>query len=82
LPALIVKLDETKKTAGGRKAYLYELASHEESIQCPGCNSIQLATVQHTQPFATKIHHCTNCEYIIMESDWCKINPNEQTQTR
>lgn len=47
-----------------------QVTSHMETIICPECKSIQDATVEHTIPWATYIHECTNCHYIVMESDW------------
>jgi len=41
-----------------------------EKIVCPECGKIQNAKVEHTIPFATYIHECERCEYIIMESEW------------
>ena len=43
--------------------------SHEETIICPNCLTEQTATVEHTQPFDTKVHECTYCGYVITESD-------------
>lgn len=43
---------------------------HEEEIICPECGLQQWATVEHTIPFASYVHHCTGCKYIIMESEW------------
>jgi len=42
----------------------------EEKIICPQCESIQNAIVEMTKPFPIFIHECTNCKYIIMESEW------------
>lgn len=47
--------------------------THDEVIQCPECGKRQIATVLLTVPFATYIHHCLECEYIITESDWTKL---------
>lgn len=46
---------------------------HKELIYCPDCDSIQEATVQHTVPFWTYFHICTNCQYVIMESEWNRV---------
>ena len=48
-----------------------------ELIQCPRCNRMQGATIQQTAPFPTFIHHCFQCGYIIMESDWQPVGFNE-----
>lgn len=46
----------------------------KQFIECPECNTIQLATVDtSTIPWNTLIHHCEECEkceYVIMESEW------------
>ena len=43
----------------------------KQFIICPNCGSIELAEVDTTTvPWNTYIHHCSKCEYIIMESDW------------
>ena len=44
-----------------------------EKIKCPECNTIQNAEVELTIPFATYIHECEKCGYIIMESEWIKV---------
>lgn len=50
---------------------------HTEQIECPECNTIQWAKVEHTIPFWTKIHDCINCGFKIMESEWneAKLSP-------
>lgn len=53
------------------------LNSHQEAIICPNCQSIEQATVEHTHPWDTYIHHCSHCQYIIMESEWEPVQ--EQT---
>lgn len=50
---------------------------HKELIYCPDCDSIQEATVQHTVPFWTYFHICTNCQYAIMESEWNRVQGEE-----
>lgn len=49
------------------------LKTHEEKIKCPECSSIQKAIVQHTFPWMSYVHECKNCNYIIMESEWEKV---------
>jgi hypothetical protein len=44
-------------------------------IECPECETIQAAIIEHTVPFGTYIHHCENCKYIIMESEWNQVKP-------
>jgi uncharacterized Zn finger protein len=46
------------------------MGGHLEYIICPQCNKEQDAEVLHTKPWWTYIHHCIQCEYIIMESEW------------
>lgn len=41
-----------------------------ESIECPECGCCQNAIVHNTWPWATRLHHCISCGYVIMESDW------------
>lgn len=51
-----------KKTPGA--------AHHHEKIKCPTCGSIEDGVVLHLTPFDSYVHHCGNCGYIIMESEW------------
>ena len=44
-----------------------------EKIVCPECGQIQKAKVKHTIPFHTYIHECEKCKYIIMESEWERV---------
>jgi hypothetical protein len=53
------------------------METHKETIKCPNCGHIQEATVIHSQPFAKYIHHCLKCGYMIMESEWEKVYPQE-----
>jgi phage FluMu protein Com len=48
--------------------------NHIETIQCPQCDNIQEAAMEHTLPWPTYIHTCNDCEYIIMESEWNKVD--------
>lgn len=48
--------------------------THIEKIQCTECNHIQDATVEHTIPFYSYVHNCEKCGYVIMESEWNKID--------
>lgn len=52
-------------------------AFHFELIECPQCGSEQEATVEHTVPFFSYVHHCGQCGYIIGESEWKKVKENE-----
>lgn len=51
-----------------------------EFIICPQCNSEQEATIIHTSPFNTMIHHCSKCNYVITESDWRKAPEKKEDQ--
>lgn len=44
-------------------------------IRCPECGKIQEAKVEHTYPFATYVHFCVKCEYVILESEWQEVKP-------
>lgn len=50
-------------------------------IKCPACYTVQSAIVEHTIPFGTYIHHCVNCDYTIMESEWTIVEPFIVKQT-
>lgn len=43
-----------------------------EKIICPNCGAVQLAEVvlYEGAPFWTYVHHCENCGYVILESEW------------
>jgi len=43
--------------------------SFTETIKCPECGTVQKAEVEFTL-FGIYIHRCTNCGFIILESDW------------
>lgn len=43
----------------------------EVDIMCPECNNIEPAIEDYTtQPFATYMHTCSKCGFMISESDW------------
>jgi phage FluMu protein Com len=52
--------------------------THVEIIKCPECDTIQQAEVEHTTAWNIYIHHCKNCNYTITESDWDKIELEEE----
>ena len=52
--------------------------SHIEKIICPECKSIQTATVEHTPLWNSYVHECTECGYIIMESEWDRVDGRER----
>ncbi|QHV99252.1 hypothetical protein [Spirosoma endbachense] len=47
--------------------------SHNETIVCPKCELIQIATVEHTVPWHSYVHTCSACQYIITESEWQRV---------
>ncbi|HEY0108015.1 MAG TPA: hypothetical protein VGB67_00220 [Fibrella sp.] len=47
---------------------------HSETIRCPNCQAIELATVEHTAPWFSYVHTCSRCNHIIMESEWDRID--------
>lgn len=49
-----------------------EVIAHLEKIECPECGLIQLAEVEHTEPWWSYVHEC-KCGYLIGESEWDKI---------
>lgn len=49
------------------------MQSHTETIQCCECGTIQEATVEQTIIFDVYVHQCTNCQHIITESEWNKV---------
>ena len=50
-----------------------ETLKHTETILCPECGSLENATVEQSIPWWIYIHECKNCDFIIMESDWDKV---------
>lgn len=50
---------------------------HIETIICPECKEVQKAKVAHSIPFYTFIHTCVKCKYLIMESEWNKVEIKE-----
>jgi hypothetical protein len=51
---------------------------HYELIKCPECGYIQWAKVEHTFPWWSYVHWCTQCNYCIMESEWNKVNETKE----
>lgn len=52
--------------------------SHAEKIICPECKSIQDAIVEHTPLWNMYVHECTECGYIIMESEWERVEDEKE----
>jgi hypothetical protein len=65
-------LQAEAKSALDKIGGLPSVGSHEEVIECPECNTEQIATVEHTIPWYSYVHECRECEHIIMESEWNK----------
>jgi rubredoxin len=55
-----------------RNSGIEDFTSYEEHIICPSCESQQTATVRlrPNEPFWDYVHTCTECGYIITESEW------------
>jgi len=54
------------------------MEKHIEQIECPECGKRQIATVLHTLPWWSYVHHCVSCKYTIMESEWVLINTEDE----
>lgn len=48
--------------------------THTETIWCPNCEAVQKATVEETLPWWTYIHECEKCGYVIMESEFNRVD--------
>ena len=55
-----------------------KLIYHYECIKCPACGLLQRAMVEHTIPFSSYVHECTECGAIITESDWEKVDQSTE----
>lgn len=44
------------------------------TIRCPECLEVQGAVVEMTEPWATRVHECEGCHYVIMESEWDEVS--------
>ena len=58
-----------------------ETEYHLDIIKCPSCDYLQIGKVEHTIPFASYVHECNNCHYIIMESEWDRVIKLEPSLT-
>ncbi|MBP1615777.1 MAG: hypothetical protein H6Q13_3225 [Bacteroidetes bacterium] len=64
-------LFSTPVSAKGKLSFWEYEGLKEVEIICPECGSVQKALENYTtQPFATYIHTCRECGYIIEESEW------------
>lgn len=70
------RLIEQMKTAVNSKAQ----TSTACRIRCPQCQLVQDARVEMFKgdPFCTYVHHCTQCKYIITESEWNEVTPGDE----
>jgi len=59
--------------------HMKKMDFHLEKIICPECNRIQDAKVEHTFPWFSYIHEC-ECGFIIMESEWIRVEPKNTTK--
>lgn len=56
------------------------MSSHTETIKCPECEKVQEAVVEHAEPWEPwdiYVHTCTGCGYVIMESEWNKVQTSK-----
>lgn len=53
------------------------LGSHTETIECPECGEVQTAIVEQTVIWNSYVHECQKCKYIILESEWNKVEQND-----
>ncbi len=61
------------------KLSLWESGYKEVKIVCPQCGSIETAIEDYnSRPWATYIHNCSQCEYVIMESEWEEVTVTKQ----
>lgn len=67
-----------RRLSDGRTHTLHELLQRFERIKCPQCGTIQDAEVLKTIPWFTYIHTCEKCDYAIMESEWNRVDNNEE----
>lgn len=48
-----------------------------ETIECPECGSHENAQIEGDVFFASYLHECKNCGYLIMESEWQPVETLE-----
>jgi Zn ribbon nucleic-acid-binding protein len=49
-----------------------------EIIRCPNCGSIETAIVTETPLWNIYVHDCIKCGFTIMESEWERVEQNEE----
>ena len=49
------------------------ISTRTERIRCPECEHEQDATVEHMIPWNSYCHFCEKCGYIILESEWERV---------
>lgn len=70
-----ILFEKTFENVKGKLSFWDYSGCNEVKIECPECGSIEMAVEDYTTvPFNTFIHSCNNCGYVIMESEWNKIN--------
>lgn len=53
-----------------------------ETIKCPKCGKVQEATIKECSPWDSFVHHCCNCRYVIMESEWENVTVFKKSALR
>lgn len=78
IDAVSLPKDHEQIIAMEKAKHLSERVISKVVIQCPECNYVQEADVtQHeNMPFATYIHKCIRCQYLITESEWNQLSPS------
>ena len=67
---LVAALTAERQKAQPTHAYI---STHTERIRCPQCEHEQKAKVEHMIPWNSYCHVCAQCEYIILESEWERV---------
>lgn len=67
--------EEPIKNVKGKLSFWDYPGIQEVKIECPSCGSIEIAIEDYTTiPWHTYIHRCNKCDYVIMESEWERVN--------
>lgn len=75
---LISETGLPSRAMGGEKMNSNNISGgHIETIKCPECNEIQDAEVVHSRPWWGYFHECINCQHIILESEWERVNNSQ-----
>ena len=54
--------------------------SHEETISCPECETVQDADVLLCPPWDIRVKECEKCHYLIMESEWNVVQKSKKDE--